>query len=163
MFENPNHRRLGDCFEQFSPALAGDREGLLDRGATRTAAVSVTSQRKRKKQATARGLTERELELVELMEEMLDTFRWLQILGYSNQYLVNRKLKIDPDERNSILEAATRAVEGDKKLHDWRQRLARLKGEVTQIKRDVNRARKNISRGRPDPKPLHREEGGIAG
>ncbi len=113
----------------------------------------MTSQRKRKKQASARGLTEPELELIELMEEMLDTFRWLQILGYSNQYLVNRKLKVERAERDSILEAATRAVEGDKKLHEWTARLARLKNEVVQIKRRVNRGRKTG--------PLDREEGGL--
>ena len=38
-----------------------------------------------------------------------------------------------------------------------------LIGEVTQIKRDVNRARKHISRGRPGPEPPDRQEGGIVG
>lgn len=125
-----------------------------------TTPVSVTSQRKRKKQAKARDLTERELELVELVEELLDTFRWLQILAYSNQYMVNRKLDVSPAERDKILEAATRAVEGDKKLHQWRRRLARLKEETVQIKRTVNRARKDIAKGRPCPEAA--QEGGIA-
>ena len=71
----------------------------------------MTSQRKRKKQARARDLTERELELAELVEEMLDTFRWLQILAYSNQYMINRKLKVEDSERDNILEAATRAFQ----------------------------------------------------
>ena len=124
--------------------------------------VSVTSQRKRKKLARARDLTERELELAEIVEEMLDTFRWLQILAYSNQYMINRKLKVDAAERDNILEAATRAVEGDKKLHDWRRRLARVKGETVQIKRVVNRARKDIKRGSSDSELMDRQEGGIA-
>jgi hypothetical protein len=122
----------------------------------------VTSQRKRKKQAAARDLTERELELAELMEEMLDTFRWLQILAYSNQYMINRKLKVDAAERDNVLEAATRAVEGDKKLHEWRRRLAGLKRETVQIKRVVNRARKDIKRGSSGSERKDRQEGGIA-
>ncbi len=122
----------------------------------------MTSQRKRKKQARARDLTERELELAEIVEEMLDTFRWLQILAYSNQYMINRKLKVDDSERDNILEAATRAVEGDKKLHDWRRRLARLKAETVQIKRVVNRARKDIKRGPSGAELMDRQEGGIA-
>ena len=122
----------------------------------------MTSQRKRKKQARARDLTERELELAELVEEMLDTFRWLQILAYSNQYMINRKLKVDAAERDNVLEAATRAVEGDKKLHEWRRRLARLKRETVQIKRVVNRARKDIKRGSSGSEPMDRQEGGIA-
>ena len=125
-----------------------------------TTPVSVTSQRKRKKQAKARDLSERELELVELVEEMLDTFRWLQILAYSNQYMVNRKLEVSQAERDKILEAATRAVEGDRKLHQWRHRLARLKQETVQIKRTVNRARRDIARGHPGPGAA--QEGGIA-
>ncbi len=124
--------------------------------------VSVTSQRKRKKQAAARDLTERELELAELVEEMLDTFRWLQILAYSNQYMINRKLRVDAAERDNVLEAATRAVEGDKKLHEWRRRLALLKRETVQIKRVVNRARKDIKRGSSGSERMDRQEGGIA-
>jgi vacuolar-type H+-ATPase subunit D/Vma8 len=66
---------------------------------------------------------------------------------------VNRKLKVPAAERDSILEAATRAVEADKKLHEWNQRLATLKAEVVEIKRRVNRARKSA----------RRREDGVAG
>ncbi len=79
------------------------------------------------------GLTPRELDLAELLAEVLDSLRWMQILAYSNQYLVNEKLAVDKAERDRILEAATRAVEKDHKLHEWQQRLARLKSEVSGI------------------------------
>ena len=83
------------------------------------------------------GLTPRELDLAELLAEVLDHLRWMQILAYSNQYLVNEKLAVDKAERDRILEAATRAVEKDQKLHEWQQRLARLKSEVAGIKERV--------------------------
>lgn len=83
------------------------------------------------------GLTPRELDLAELLAEVLDRLRWMQILAYSNQYLVNDKLCVDKAERDRILEAATRAVEKDHKLHEWQERLARLKGEVTRIRTET--------------------------
>lgn len=83
------------------------------------------------------GLTPRELDLVELLAEVLDRLRWMQILGYSNQYLVNEKLAVDKTERDRILEAATRAVEKDQKLHEWQRRLAKLKGEVRRIQTGI--------------------------
>lgn len=91
----------------------------------------------------------RELELVELLEELLEAHRWLQILGFSNQFLLEQKLKVDRGERDRILEAATRAVDKDARLHQWQQRLARLKGEVLGIKREVRRARRELGRDQP--------------
>eukprot|EP00904_Undaria_pinnatifida_P001949 jgi/Undpi1/11755/HiC_scaffold_37.g14050.m1 len=90
----------------------------------------VTSNRKRKKQALAEGLTTKELELAELLEEILDAFRWMQILGYSNQYLLKKRIGLNPAEQKRVLEAATRAVDRDAKLHEWHERLARVKGEA---------------------------------
>ena len=95
----------------------------------------LTSNRKRKKQAGALGLTPREMELAELLQEVLDSLRWMQILAYSNQYLMNQKLEIEKAERDQILEAATRAVDKDLKLHEWNERLARLKQGVADIQR----------------------------
>lgn len=97
----------------------------------------MTSNRKRKKRAESLGLTPRELDLAELLAEVLDHLRWMQILAYSNQYLVNEKLCVDKAERDRILEAATRAVEKDHKLHEWQERLARLKSEVSRIRTDI--------------------------
>lgn len=97
----------------------------------------MTSNRKRKKQAESLGLTPRELELAELLAEVLDNLRWMQILAYSNQYLVNDKLEVDKAERDRILEAATRAVEKDHKIHEWQDRLARLKSEIQDLQRRI--------------------------
>ena len=64
---------------------------------------------------------------------MLDSLGWMRILAYSNQYLMNQKLEIEKAEQDQILEAATRAVDKDHKLHEWNERLARLKQGVADI------------------------------
>ena len=71
-----------------------------------------------------------ELELTELVEELLEAFRWLQVLAYSNQFVLNDKLAMEPCERDRILEAATRAVDKDSRLQGWQQRLSRIKSEL---------------------------------
>jgi len=83
------------------------------------------------------GLSPRELDLAELLAEVLDRLRWMQVLAYSNQYLINEKLTVDKVERDRILEAATRAVEKDDKLHEWQQRLARLKSEMSGMRKRI--------------------------
>ena len=93
----------------------------------------VTSQRKLKKQAQALGLTHTEFQLVEILEEVLDNMRWMQVLAYTNQYLLSEKLEVSQEERDQILEASTRAVEEDQAMQDWRQRLDRLKAEIGKI------------------------------
>ncbi len=89
-------------------------------------------------------MTGPELQLVELLEDVLGDLRWMQILSYSNQYLLSKKLEVTQEERDHILEAATRAVDKDRKHHEWRGRLDRLKTELHNIKRNVNRARKDM-------------------
>ncbi len=111
----------------------------------------MTSQRKHKKQAQSLGLSERELRLAELVEEMLESMRWMWVLGYSNQYLVNNFLKIDKADRDEILEASTRAVDRDARLHEWRERLAQIKGEAVRQHRAVDRARQDLVAGDPRP------------
>lgn len=96
-------------------------------------------------------MTGPELQLTEMLHEMLGEMRWMQILAYTNQYLLNQKLKVSQEERDQILEAATRAVDKDSKLHEWSDRLDRLKAEIVNIKRTVNRARKDIGQGLPAP------------
>ena len=96
-------------------------------------------------------MTGAELQLLDLVQEMMHDLRWMQILAYSNQYLLNRKLEVTDAERNQILEAATRAVDKDGKLHEWNERLDRLKAELHNIKRKVNRARKDIEQGKEAP------------
>jgi hypothetical protein len=112
----------------------------------------VTSQRKLKKQAEALGMTATEFQLVEMIEEVLDSMRWMQILAYTNQYLLNQKLKVTKEERDRILEAATRAVDKDQKIHEWQDRIDQLKGEITNIKR------RSIGRAATSPRasPLQR-------
>ena len=90
----------------------------------------MTSKRKQRKKAARRGLSDRELELSEIMEEMLERLRWQEILSYANQFLMTEKLQLSRQERDRVLEAATRAVDKDAKLHLWRQRLSRIKGEI---------------------------------
>lgn len=90
----------------------------------------MTSLRKRKKQAAHRGLTMPQLELLELVEELLEAHRWLQILGFANQFVLADKLAMTQAERDRVLEAATRAVDKDARLGDWRARLARVKEEL---------------------------------
>jgi translation initiation factor 2B subunit (eIF-2B alpha/beta/delta family) len=121
----------------------------------------VTSQRKLKKRAEAQGMTGLELQLVEMLQEVLRDLRWMQILAYSNQYLLSQKLSVPEDERDQILEAATRAVDKDSKMHEWNDRLARLKTEIANIKREVNLARKDIVHQRAEPvESLDGEESG---
>jgi hypothetical protein len=112
------------------------------------------SHRDRKREARQRDLSERELELAELLEEVLASVRWLQILGYSNQYLMSHHLKIDREERDKILEAAVRTVDKDQKLHEWNARLARLKGVAVEVHRGINRSKRDMAQGRaPPPSP----------
>ena len=95
----------------------------------------MVSLRKTKKRAAALGLSEREFRLVELLDEMLEAMRWLQVLGWSNQFLLQDKLGVDAEERDRVVAAAARAVEADQKLHEWRARLAAIRGEIVRIER----------------------------
>lgn len=121
----------------------------------------MVSHRKRKREAAALGLSERELEFATLLEELLDHVRWQQILGYTNQFLLAKHVGVSTEERDRILEASTRAVDKDARLHEWRERLARLKGEIVAIKRSVRRARRDIARGVPAPESATSDGDGI--
>lgn len=90
----------------------------------------MTSVRKRKKQASRQGLALPQLELLELVEELLDAHRWLQVLGFANQFMLTEKLGMTAAERDQVLEAATRAVDKDARLVAWRQRLAQVRREL---------------------------------
>lgn len=85
-----------------------------------------------------------ELQLTELLEEILTSLRWVQVLGYSNQFLLQQKLKVTPEERDRVLSAAARMVDKDQKLHEWADRLARLKGELLQKKRDFAKSKREL-------------------
>ena len=113
----------------------------------------MTSQRKQKKRAEALGITSAELQLVELLDEVLESMRWMQILAYSNQYLLQQKLKVSQAERDQILEAATARWTRTRSCTSGRGRLDRLKGEIVNIKRKVNRARRDMAQDKPLPPP----------
>lgn len=112
----------------------------------------MTSLRKRKKLAEAQGLSVRELELLELVDELLDAHRWLQVLGYANQFLLQDKLKVSQADRDRVLEAATRAVDKDARLSDWRARVDRLRKEMKGVSGELRgeTARPAGSRARRD-------------
>jgi hypothetical protein len=112
--------------------------------------AAMTSLRKRKKQASRQGLPVPALELLELVEELLDAHRWLQVLGYANQFVLNEKLQIAPEERDRVLEAATRAVDKDARLADWRQRAAQLRVELGAVAAEL-----------PPPEPVAQPKPGL--
>jgi hypothetical protein len=97
----------------------------------------VTSRRQRKRQAQARGLLPAELELGELLQEVLDSMRWAQILGYANQFLLHERLQVSAEEREAVMRAAARAVEGDGRLQRWSQRLQAIREQLAAIDREL--------------------------
>ena len=107
----------------------------------------MTSNRQRKKRLAQDGLTDAEFKVVELLEEILERFRWLQILGYTCNFLLREKLKISEEERDRILKASASAVEKDGTLKEWQDRVAQiiqdLKHSRSDIRREVKRAKKS--------------------
>jgi hypothetical protein len=97
----------------------------------------MTSRRKRKRQAQARGLTEAELRLLELLEEILEAMRWAQVLGYANQFLVRENLQVSAADRDRVLAAAAAAVERDGRIQDWRGRLETVRAAMQAMDRDL--------------------------
>jgi len=79
------------------------------------------------------GLTEAELQLCELLGQVLELLRWNQVLGYSNQYLLQEKLGLSADERHRVMRAAAGAVEQDGRLQAWGQRLIEIQEALQRI------------------------------
>lgn len=102
--------------------------------------LAVTSNRDRKRQREQQGLSEPELRMLELLEEVVERFRWSQVLGYASSFLLREKLKISDEERDRVLKAAAAAVEKDGTLKDWQDRVAALKSDLLQSRRDIKRA-----------------------
>ena len=121
---------------------------------------AMVSHRKRKKEAARKGLNEPELEMLELFEEILTRFRWLQILAHSQSFLLREKLKISDDELDRVLEAATRTVDQDASFERYRDGLARLKAQVIEGRRGIRRERKLMKR---EKESGDKEMGGGAG
>ena len=93
----------------------------------------MASRRKRKQRAQALGLTEAELQLCELLEEVLGALRWNQVLGWGNQYLLNQRLGLTARERDRVMRAAAETVEQDGQIDAWQRRLAEVKSKLQAI------------------------------
>lgn len=106
----------------------------------------MVSHRKRKKQATKAGLTEHELEMLEMLQEMLERFRWMQVLVHAQSFVMREKLKISDAELHRVLQAATASIEKDASWRRWEAGLGRLKGELLEARRSIRRERKRIKR-----------------
>src|SRR5689334_20284645 len=79
------------------------------------------------------GLTEAELQLCELLGQVLELLRWNQVLGYSNQYLLQHKLGLSAEERHSVMRAAAGAVEQDGRVQQWGRRLLEIQEALQRI------------------------------
>ena len=101
----------------------------------------MTSRRRRKRTAQAGGLTEAELDLVELLEEILDAMRWAQVLGYANQFLLQEQGAVSPADRDRVLAAAAAIVEGEGRIQDWRARLHAVRARLAQLDQELRRRR----------------------
>ena len=96
------------------------------------------------------GLNEAELQLCELLGQVLELLRWNQVLGYSNQYLLQHKLGLTAEERHSVMRAAAGAVEQDGRLQQWGNRLLEIQEALQRIQmRLVADAPAALNHGRP--------------
>jgi len=122
----------------------------------------VVSHKKRKKEASRAGLTEPELQMLELLEEIIDKFRWLKVLAHTQSYIIREKLKLDDKELDHVLRAATRTLDEDSTLRRWEDGLARLKGELVEGRRGIRRERKRLRREDRDARKGERRAEGEA-
>ena len=106
----------------------------------------MVSHRKRKKEAKQQGLNVPELEMLELLEDVLDKFRWLQVLVHAQSFLLRERVKVSDEELDKVLAAATQTVEQDGRCQRWADGLARLKGELVESRRSMRREKKLQSR-----------------
>lgn len=106
------------------------------------------------------GLTEAELQLCELLGQVLELLRWNQVLGYSNQYLLQNKLGLTAEERHSVMRAAAGAVEQDGRLQAWGRQLIEIQEALQRIQiRLVGEAPAALPHGQPK----HSAAGGADG
>ncbi len=109
--------------------------------------------RTRKKIAQKAGLSLEEAELVDLLEEVIERFRMLEVLAFANNFLISQRTSIPAAEREKIFRAALRAVEPESPVEAWKERLGRLKGEILEKKRAIRRERKRDAQGKAAPLP----------
>jgi hypothetical protein len=108
----------------------------------------MTSHRKRKKEAAKAGLAPAELELLDLMSEMLERFRWLQILSHAQSYLLRQKLEVSDEELDKVLKASARSFDRDAGFQRWEQRFAAVKAQLLEGRRGIRRENKRNTRAR---------------
>ncbi len=108
----------------------------------------MTSHRKRKKEAARAGVEPAELELLELMSEMLERFRWLQILAHAQSYLLRQKLEVSDEELDKVLKASARSFDKDAGFQRWEQRFAAVKAQLLEGRRGIRRENKREARAR---------------
>lgn len=126
----------------------------------------MVSQRKRKKEAERQGLNCSELQMLEMLEEILERFRWLQVLAHTQSFLLREKLKISEEELDRVLEAATRTVDKDAAWQGWQKGLGKLKGSILEARRGIRRERKHMRREKVQAKTRARpsaNEGSLGG
>lgn len=82
-----------------------------------------------------------ELELLEMVEEMLSRFRWMQSLVHAQSYLLREHLDLDDAELDIALEGATRAIEKDASWQRWEHGLARIRRELNASTREIDAKR----------------------
>ncbi len=109
--------------------------------------------RARKKSARKAGLSLEEAELVDLLEEVIERFRMLEVLAFANNFLISDRTSIPKEEREKIFRAALRAVEPESPVEEWNERLGRPKGEILEKKRAIRREKKKESQGKAAPLP----------
>lgn len=90
----------------------------------------MAARRQRKKQASRRGLSVPELEMLEMLEEMLERFRWMQSLVHAQSYILREQLQLSDEELDGVLAGATRAIEKDASWQRWEAGLRRLRHEL---------------------------------
>lgn len=106
----------------------------------------MVSHRRRKKVAARAGVTEAELGMLEILEELLERFRWLQVLAHTQSFILREKLKISDEELDRVLEAASRSIEKDGTWNRWQEGLGKLRGEILKGRRDIRREKKLMKR-----------------
>jgi len=109
------------------------------------------NRREQKKRAQKAGLSPWEQEVLDLLEEILERFSMLEVLSFSNNYLITDRSRIPPEEREQIFRAAVRAVAPESPVESWRERLGRLKGEILERKREIRRERMKERLGKAEP------------
>lgn len=78
--------------------------------------------------------------MLEMLEEMLERFRWMQSLVHAQSYLLRERLEIEDEELDVVLEGATRAIEKDASWQRWERGLAKIRRDLEAHDREIEAA-----------------------